>query len=109
MVSFLAVDAHRHLQKSPLLPHSFGIYLVFSVLNKEDETAQLRDSFLAACAATLGEFLLGVRDVRTVLIQHGFAAWPDLYGLGCSGEGSHGEGYVFASKEVDFIAPISVS
>ncbi|CAN6974344.1 unnamed protein product [Brassica rapa subsp. trilocularis] len=53
MVSFLAVDAHRHLQKSPLLPPSFGIYLVFSVLNKED-TAQLRDSFLTACAATLG-------------------------------------------------------
>lgn len=46
---------------------------------------------------------------RLYLLQHGFAAWPDLYGLGCSGEGSHGEGYVFASKEVDFIAPISVS
>ncbi|KAG2251113.1 hypothetical protein Bca52824_081249 [Brassica carinata] len=33
----------------------------------------------------------------------------DLYGLGCGGEGSHGEGYVFASMEVDFRAPISVS
>ncbi|CDY12042.1 BnaAnng02270D [Brassica napus] len=86
MVSFLAMDAHRHLQRSPLHPPSFGIYLVFSVLNKEDETTKLRDSFLAACAATLGgaAFLLGVRDVRTVLIQHGFAAWPDLYGLGSS-------------------------
>lgn len=44
-VSFLAVDAHRRLRRSQLLPPSFGIYLVCSVLNKEDDTAKLRDSF----------------------------------------------------------------
>ncbi|KAF3524660.1 hypothetical protein F2Q69_00047638 [Brassica cretica] len=53
-VYFLAVDAHPRLRRSPLLPPSSGIFLVCSVLNKEDETAQLRDSFLAACAADLG-------------------------------------------------------
>ncbi|KAH0910872.1 hypothetical protein HID58_034193, partial [Brassica napus] len=111
MVSFLAMDAHRHLQRSPLHPPSFGIYLVFSVLNKEDETTKLRDSFLAACAATLGgaacgswwftccscAFLIfawcqGCEDCPdSGEGAHGFAAWPDLYGLGSSGEGSHGE------------------